>query len=313
MRDGFGREITYLRVSITDRCNLRCRYCVPETGVCQRPAGEILRYEEIAEIVAMAAELGIEKVRVTGGEPLVRRDCPGLCKRLAAIPGIRELTLTTNGILLEEQAEDLKAAGVRRINVSLDTLDPEKYRRVTGGGALERVLRGLERAWAVGLRPLKLNTVLLGGFNDDEIPALVELSRRYPLEVRFIELMPLGADFGVYMPGSAVLDRVPELRRVPAQEGVAELYGLPGGKGRVGLIRPLSCQFCGSCNRLRLTAEGMLKPCLHTGREIPVRGLHGAALRAAILEAAMEKPPTHGPLDRGHRSAAGRDMNTIGG
>lgn len=317
MRDGFGREITYLRVSITDRCNLRCRYCMPEDGVCKLTHRDILRYEEIAEIVAMGAELGIQKVRITGGEPLVRRGCGALCGLIAGIPGVRELALTTNGILLEDQAQELKAAGVQRVNVSLDTMDPEKYRYITGGGELRQVLRGMEAAWDAGLRPLKINTVLIGGFNDDEIPALTALTRDYPLEVRFIELMPLGPGAGLgnaaYLPGRTVLERVPELRPVPNSGGVARLYALPGAQGRVGLIRPLSCQFCGDCDRLRLTAEGNLKPCLHSGQEIPVRGLHGEALREAILGAAMAKPRSHGNLGPAAPSRAGRTMNTIGG
>ena len=315
MRDGFGREITYLRVSITDRCNLRCRYCMPER--CGEMHQGLLSDQELQEIVSMAVELGIRKVRITGGEPLVRRDCPKFCEKLAALPGLEELTLTTNGILLSRQAEALKAAGVRRVNVSLDTLNPEKYRTITGGGDLAQVFRGLEAAWNAGLGPIKLNTVLLGGWNDDEIPDLVRLTRDNPLEVRFIELMPLGPGAGLeqkcYVPGKTVLERVPELQPMPVSGGVAELYALPGAKGQVGLIRPLSCQFCGSCNRLRLTAEGTLKPCLHTGQEIPVRGLHGAALAAAFRQAILEKPRDHGPLDALHRSGAGRSMNAIGG
>jgi cyclic pyranopterin phosphate synthase len=317
MRDNFGRDITYLRISITDRCNLRCRYCMPQEGVCKLRHQDVLSYEEIQEIVAAAAELGIKKLRVTGGEPLVRLGCADLCSRLSAIPGIQEVTLTTNGVLLSEQAAALKQAGVSRVNVSLDTLDADKYKKITGGGDIEKVLQGLEKAREVGLTPIKINTVLIGGFNDDEIPAFVELTREHPIELRFIELMPMGpgAEFDekAYLPGSTVLDAVPELQELPPNGGVARLYRLPGGKGSVGLISPLSRHFCGSCNRIRLTSEGAIKPCLHSNQEISLRGLHGEKLLETLSEAIMAKPKMHGTLDAHHKSEAGRNMNTIGG
>jgi cyclic pyranopterin phosphate synthase len=317
MRDNFGRDITYLRISITDRCNLRCRYCMPQEGVCKLRHQDVLTYEEIQEIVEAAAELGIKKLRVTGGEPLVRLGCADLCGRLSTIPGIQEVTLTTNGVLLSEQAQALKNAGVSRVNVSLDTLDAEKYKKITGGGDIEKVLQGLEKAKEVGLTPIKINTVLIGGFNDDEIPAFVELTRDHPMELRFIELMPMGpgAEFDekAYLPGSTVLDAVPELQELPPNGGVARLYRLPGGKGSVGLISPLSRHFCGSCNRIRLTSEGAIKPCLHSSQEISLRGLHGEKLLETLSEAISAKPKMHGTLDAHHKSEAGRNMNTIGG
>lgn len=278
---------------------------------------DILSYEEIIEIVTCAASLGIKKIRITGGEPLVRRGCAQLCHSIARIPGIEEVTLTTNGVLLEQEAQALRDAGVKRVNVSLDTLDPDKYRSITGGGDIQRVFRGLEAAKKAGLSPLKLNAVLIGGFNDDEIPSFVELTRNEPVELRFIELMPLGpgAEFGenAYLTGDAVLERVPQLQELPDQSGVARLYQLPGAAGRVGLISPLSRHFCGTCNRLRLTAEGALKPCLHSAQEISLRGLHGEELKQTILSAAAAKPKMHGTLDAYHRSEAGRTMDTIGG
>jgi cyclic pyranopterin phosphate synthase len=317
MRDNFGREITYLRISITDRCNLRCRYCMPQEGVCKLRHQDVLSYEEIQEIVEAAAELGIRKLRVTGGEPLVRLGCADLCGRLSGIPGIQEVTLTTNGVLLAEQAAALKQAGVSRVNVSLDTLNAEKYKKITGGGDIEKVLQGLEAAREEGLTPIKINTVLIGGFNDDEIPDFVELTREHPMELRFIELMPMGpgAEFDekAYLPGSTVLEQVPELQELPPNGGVARLYRLPGGKGSVGLISPLSRHFCGSCNRIRLTSEGAIKPCLHSNQEISLRGLHGEALRQTLSEAILAKPKMHGTLDAHHKSEAGRNMNTIGG
>lgn len=314
MKDTFDREITYLRVSVTDLCNLRCRYCMPD-GVCQKRHEDILSFEEIAEIVSAAAALGVRKVRVTGGEPLVRRGCVGLCAMLAAIPGIEEVDITTNGTLLPQHAEGLRDAGVKRVNISIDSLVPEKYAAITGGGELSAALDGIRAARAAGLGPLKLNCVLIGGFNDDEIPAFVELTRTRDIEVRFIELMPMGGRFGpeAYLPGNAVLKRVPALSPLPDDGGVARLFALPGGVGRVGLISPVSRHFCGTCNRLRLTSEGALKPCLHSDREIRVRGLHGTALTEALREAIHAKPRMHGALDARHPSGAGRCMNTIGG
>lgn len=316
MRDTFDRNITYLRVSITDRCNLRCRYCMPEEGVCKLRHQDILSFEEILEIVGAAAELGIEKVRVTGGEPLVRKGCVELCRDISKIPGIREVTLTTNGILLEKYAQGLKDAGISRVNISLDTLDPEKYKKITGGGTLDSALRGIQAAKQAGLSPIKINTVLIGGFNDDEITSFVDLTRDAPIELRFIELMPIGStEFGenAYLSGDAVLEAVPELWPLRQDDGVARLYQLPGARGKVGLISPLSRHFCAACNRLRLTSEGALKPCLHSAQEISLRGLHGEELKATILAAAKAKPKMHGTLDARHKSEAGRTMNTIGG
>ena len=318
MRDQFGRDIDYLRISITDLCNLRCVYCMPPEGVAKRCHSEILSLEEIEEIARAAVELGVRKIRVTGGEPLVRRGVVELCRYLGAIEGVEDLSLTTNGLLLSEMAADLYAAGVRRVNISLDTLDAEKYRTITRGGQLAQALAGIQAAEAAGMSPIKINTVLIGGFNDDEIPALVELTRQHPWEVRFIELMPIGhtVPFGpeAYLPNTCVLERVPEL--VPGEvpsSGVAALYRLPDGAGRVGLISPLSNHFCGACNRLRLTADGHIKPCLHSSEEIPLRGLHGEQLREALVGAIQDKPPCHGELSCQARSQSLRDMNQIGG
>jgi cyclic pyranopterin phosphate synthase len=290
---------------------------MPPEGVPKLCHDRVLRYEEIVEIVSAAAHLGISKVRITGGEPLVRPGVPDLCARLSALPGVQEVTLTTNGVLLERYAKDLKAAGVNRVNVSLDTLDPDKYRTITGGGDLNAVFSGLRAAADAGLSPLKLNTVLIGGWNDDEIEALVDLTRIWNIQLRFIELMPLGpgASFGpeAFLPCGAVLRRVPALTPIASDGGLARLYRLPGGKGTVGLISPVHQQFCASCNRLRLTSEGALKPCLHSRTELPLRGLHGAELTETIRSAILQKPAAHGDLTAGHVSSAGRPMNTIGG
>ena len=213
MRDHFGRKVNYLRISITDLCNLRCVYCMPEEGVPKRRHATNLSFEEIEALVRAGADMGIDKIRLTGGEPLVRAGVLDLVKKLGAIPGIRDFAMTTNGILLPEMAADLKAAGLRRVNISLDTFDPEKYARITRCGRLEDALAGIDAAVAAGLTPLKINTVLIKGFNDDEIEAFVHYTKTRPVEVRFIELMPLGDGaeyaFGQYMPGEAVLARVP--------------------------------------------------------------------------------------------------------
>lgn len=318
MKDTFEREITYLRISLTDLCNLRCVYCMPPEGVAKRTHDQILSLEEIGEIARAAAELGVTKIRLTGGEPLVRRGILSLCRELRRIPTLRELALTTNGLLLPGMAAELKKAGVDRVNISLDTLDPDKYRRITRGGRLEDALAGIRAAWDAGLTPLKLNCVLIGGFNDDEIPALAALTEREPVEVRFIELMPMGhtTEFGpeAYLPCEAVLDRLPGLEpEAETQTGVAERFRLPGASGTIGLIRPLSRCFCAQCNRIRLTADGCLKPCLHSREELSVRGLHGEALRRQLEKAIRHKPEQHGELSAARRSESARDMNRIGG
>ena len=317
MKDEYCRSITYLRVSVTDLCNLRCRYCMPECGVDKRDHGDILRFEEIQEIVTAAAELGVRKVRITGGEPLVRPGLPELCRIISRIPGVEELDLTTNGLLLERDARALTEAGVHRVNISLDTLRPDRFAAMTRGGNLERVLRGIREARRVGLTPIKLNTVLIGGFNDDEIPDLVELTRRQDLEVRFIELMPLGpgAEFPpeAFLSCDVVLERVPELEALGEYDGVARLFRLPGARGRVGLISPVSHDFCHRCDRVRLTSDGKLKPCLHSDKEFSLRGLQGSELRAALEAAIRAKPRSHQTLEPGHPTAGGRTMNRIGG
>ncbi len=318
MKDTFQREITYLRISLTDLCNLRCVYCMPPEGVRKQTHNQILSLEEIGEIARAAVELGVKKIRLTGGEPLVRRGVLSLCRELRRIPRLQELTLTTNGLLLPEMAAELKAAGVDRVNISLDTLDPEKYCRITRGGRLEDALAGIQAARDAGLSPLKLNCVLIGGFNDDEIPALAALTEREPVEVRFIELMPIGdtADFGpeAYLPCEAVLERLPRLEPAAVERaGVAERFCLPGATGTVGLIRPLSRCFCAQCDRIRLTADGYLKPCLHSREEISVRGLHGPDLRRRLEQAIRHKPKQHSQLSASARSESARGMNQIGG
>lgn len=314
MRDSYGREIRYLRISVTDLCNYRCRYCMDEDGVIKRAHRDMLSFEEITEITTAAARLGIEKVRLTGGEPLVRRGLPDLCRMLKAVPGMQELAITTNGSLLPALADALKAAGVDRLNVSLDTLRPDRFASITRCGTLSDVLAGLDAAEKAGFTGTKLNTVLLGGFNDDEIADFAALTRDRDLSVRFIELMPIGfaANAGAaYLPADAVLKAVPALEPVETR-GVARVYRVPGYRGTVGLITPLSEKFCASCDRVRLTADGKLKPCLHSAAEIPLRGLHGAALERALSDAIFHKPKEH-HIDAAHRSESPRSMYEIGG
>ncbi len=312
MQDAYSRDITYLRLSVTDLCDLRCRYCMPAGGVRKRPHSEICSVEELVEITRQAAALGVRKVRLTGGEPLVRRGILEICRGVAALEGVEELCLTTNGTALSHMARPLKEAGVTRLNVSLDTLRPDRFAYMTRVGRLEDVLRGLEAAHAAGFTGTKLNVVLLDGFNRDEIPDFVDLARRYPLEVRFIELMPIGQGGRErFLPAAAVLEACPELESVDTS-GVARRYRVPGGAGLVGLIEPMSHQFCGSCDRIRVTADGKLKPCLHSNQEIPLRGLTGEALRQAIRDGISAKPPRHRMAETGHSGAA-RNMNQIGG
>lgn len=318
MTDAYGRKIEYLRMSVTDGCNLRCRYCMPPDGMAECPCRTAMSTDEFVEIARAAAELGMKKLRITGGEPLVRSDIIPLVRELGAVQGIEDMSMTTNATLLAPCAEELYKAGIRRINISLDTLMPEKYAEITRGGRLSDALEGIRAAMAAGMSPVKLNTVLIGGFNDDEIETLAEMTVRYPVQLRFIELMPIGdtGDFPkhAYLPDSTVLERLPQLVPVPSEKHtVARLYRLPGAKGEVGLISPLSNHFCAECNRLRLTADGCLKPCLHSAEELSVRGLHGEQLKQAILTAVSHKPQMHVALSATERSEARRSMYRIGG
>lgn len=317
MIDKLGREITYLRISVTDKCNLRCRYCMPEEGICKKSHADMLSEDELILAVEAAASLGIRKIRITGGEPLVKKNIVSICRRAAAVTGIQEVCLTTNGILLPQLGKDLKAAGVKRINLSLDTLDPDKYSYMTRLGKLEDFYAGLKAALNTGFEKVKINSVLIGGFNDNEIKDLADLTRKYPVDVRFIELMPMydGGDFheAAYIPYTKVLEALPEAVPVASDGGVAKLYRLPGAQGNIGLISPISAHFCRECNRLRLTADGKLKPCLHAKDEYSVKGLTFAEMKQVMEQAIWNKPSWHGDLDALHRSHAGRNMNEIGG
>lgn len=314
MTDIFGRQVNYLRLSVTDLCNYRCQYCMPEEGVPKRAHGDILSVEECVEVARAAARCGVTKVRLTGGEPLVRRGILDICRGVSAIPEVRELCLTTNGSLLPELAKPLREAGVDRLNISLDTLRPERFAAMTRTGTLQQALDGIAAAGEAGFTELKLNAVLIGGFNDDEIGDFLALTVDRPWELRFIELMPMGPcaqwERGRFLSSGEVLARFPQLEPIEAQ-GVALRYRLPGAKGTVGFISPLSHAFCGQCSRIRVTADGKLKSCLHSREEIDLRGLHGAGLEEAIRRGILQKPLEHHLADR--PSDTPRNMNQIGG
>lgn len=304
LMDPHNRVIDYLRIAVTDRCNLRCLYCMPEEGIQPLPHGEILTYEEILRVARVAVGLGISKVRLTGGEPLVRRDLERLVGALSGLEGIRDLSMTTNGVLLKDRARDLKKAGLKRINVSLDSLNPRRYRAITRGGELDKVWEGILAALEAGMRPVKINVVAMDEHNGDEILSFARLSIRWPLEVRFIERMPLGAQgscsSGGFLSAQAILSRLEKVFSLEPLElktgnGPAQLYRIEKGLGTIGIIAPMTRHFCHSCNRLRLTPEGKLRACLFSDQEVDIKGLlrSGAsdqALKQKIQEAITTKP-----------------------
>lgn len=317
MIDAYGRKITYLRLSVTELCNLRCRYCMPAEGICKKRHDQMLTEDEMILAVQAAASLGVNKVRVTGGEPLIKPNILSICRRVAQQPQIRETDITTNGLRLNELAKPLRDAGVKRVNISLDTLNRDKYAYMTRGGDLAEALRGIEAALNAGFDKVKLNAVLIGGFNDDEIPALAGLTKRWPVDVRFIELMPMPGDtlFGeqAYIPASRVLEELPDAIPEENHDGVARMYRLPGGQGFVGLISPLSNHFCAECSRLRLTADGFIKPCLHSREELCIKGLDLDGMIEMMRRAVSLKPWQHEALSATEQSRAQRTMNQIGG
>lgn len=314
MNDSYGRKIQYLRLSVTDLCNYRCIYCMPETGVHKKDHSEILSIEEMTEIVRAAYALDIRKVRLTGGEPLVRKGILTLCRNIKEIDNAIELGITTNGSLLPAMTKDLKAAGVDRLNISLDSLNPETFSKITRGGNVQNVLNGIKSAQDAGFENIKINTVLMNEINDKDIFDLIRLTRDNQIHVRFIELMPLGVakywNSNRFMTAKAVEGYLhnAELLRI---DGVARVYRIAGYKGTIGLICPMSDSFCPSCNKIRVTADGKLKPCLHSQQEIELKGLHGKELEKAITDGILQKPQSHRFGTVG--SATGRFMNEIGG
>jgi len=279
--DNFGREISYLRVSITDRCNYRCIYCKPEEQFEFIPHEEILRYEEIVEIIEEAVNLGVTKVRITGGEPFARKGVVDFIKKLREIKKLEDISLTTNGFFLSEYAEKLKDAGLNRVNISLDSLQEEKYKRITRGGSLEKALKGIDSALKAGLLPIKINTVLIRGINDDEVEDFVRLTLGRPLNIRFIELMPSGEELkdnykdkfiSVLGIKESLAEKYPfRPIDINSGNGPAKYYQIKGGQGTIGFITALSQHFCKTCNRIRLTSEGKLRPCLFSNMEVDIK------------------------------------------
>ena len=320
--DSFGRSINYLRISVTDRCNLRCIYCMPPEGVPQTPHSEILSYEEIRTVVHAAAELGIYKIRLTGGEPLVRADLPKLIKMISQVEGIEELSLTTNGAFLKKYVLELKQAGLSRVNVSLDTLKLDKFRYITRLGELKTVLEGIEVAKEAGFEPVKINTVIMRGINDDEVLDFAKMTYEDGWHVRFIELMPFKgvADF---VPSIELRQHISLLGKLEpcasiTGNGPATYYRLAGAEGTIGFIAPLTeTSFCSRCNRMRLTPDGKLRPCLLGEDEIdlkmPLRNNASMEeLKSLILEAVASKPEHHN-LEGGNLRMVKRKMSQIGG
>ena len=328
LRDTFNRPITYLRISVTDRCNLRCVYCMPEAGLDWIPKPAILTYEEIVKIVEAGASVGLRSIRLTGGEPLIRRDLPRLIAMLARIPGIEDIALSTNALLLAEQARELKAAGLRRVNISLDTLQEDRFFAIARRPGLDRVLAGIESAIEAGLSPIKLNCVVMRDRNDDEIEAFAELTRKQPIFVRFIELMPVHENLeiaaGAYISATEILDRIraAEPRGLlpvegPGGNGPARYFAFPGAQGAVGVISPLSHDYCETCNRVRLSADGNLRLCLfgehHLDLRTPVRSGATREDLAAIFTGAMLIKPERHHLEIGKTASAMRAFSEIGG
>jgi len=321
-RDGFGRTINYLRLSITDRCNFRCRYCMPEEGVDKQSHAQILRYEDLLRIARSATALGIDKIRVTGGEPLVRRGVVDFLHEIGALPGVRDLALTTNGLLLAEMAADLRAAGVGRVNVSLDSLREKTFAEITRGGDLRRVLAGIEAAAAVGMQ-IKLNMVVMRGINDDEIVDFARLSVERPFSVRYIEYMPTIRETDWQqrlVPGDEVLQRIAAvwpLRHLKTDPhcGPARPYGIEGAAGSLGIITPMSNHFCSACNRLRVTATGLAKSCLLSEAAVDLKPCLEQAddlcLKNTLREIIAGKPAQHRMNEEPNGSPF--TMSSIGG
>jgi GTP 3',8-cyclase len=319
MLNRFGRNIDYLRVSLADRCNLRCVYCMPEKGVEKLCHEDILRYEEVVKIVSAFSKMGISKVRYTGGEPLILKDIEKIIYETSSLSGIEDISLTTNGMLLADMAPSLKEAGLKRVNISLDTLKEDKYRLITRGGNIKKVFHAIEKCITQGLTPVKLNVVVIKGINDNEITEFINLTKDMPIEVRFIELMPIGEGRRYFQEGhmssEEILSLHPGLIPVLAnQHKTAELYKLNNAKGTVGFISPVSCKFCSNCNKMRLTAVGTIKPCLHSSEEISIRqyASNEIGLLHAIEKAIYGKPAEHHMDDEG-ASRSIRDMYQIGG
>ena len=318
MLDKSGRKIDYLRISLTDRCNLRCVYCMPENGIEKKCHDDILRFEEVEKIIDACAVMGINKVRFTGGEPLLLKGIETLIRHTAAIDSIHDISMTTNGILLYDMAEDLKKAGLNRVNISLDTLNPDKFRKITRLGDINKVFKSVDKCIESGMLPVKINVVLMKGINDDEIGDFINMTLDKTIQVRFIELMPIGEGLKYYedckMKAEYVLKKFPELVSVKDDSKVASVYKIPGAKGSVGLISPVSCKFCSDCDRIRLTSTGTIKPCLHSAEEINLKPYLNdkQRLTEVIKNAVYNKPQEH-HLEVVNKSETDKMMFQIGG
>ncbi len=327
LTDAFGRNITYLRLSITDRCNLRCFYCMPQADFNWMPPEDILRFEEIVQITRVLSGLGVKKVRFTGGEPLVRRDVVNLVRDVSILPGVEETCLTTNGVLLKQMAPRLFEAGLRHLNISLDTLHPERFAAITGRDNFQQVWEGIEKGIALGFFPVKINFVMMRGKNDDEIVDFARLTRRYPIDVRFIEFMPIGkgSKWGRnhFLSSDEAMGRIKEGLGplVPVDidpgGGPAAMYAIEGGIGRIGFISPLSHRFCSKCNRLRITADGRVRLCLFSDAEMELRdmlrkGVTDKQLAMFFSDIILRKPARY-LSSKKDVPTCDRQMSSIGG
>ncbi len=323
--DTHGRRINYLRLSITDRCNLRCTYCIPPEGVRRLPGADLLTYDELHAVAQAAVDIGVEKIRITGGEPLVRRGVVGFLARLHRIPGLKRLVLTTNGVRLEELADELRRAGVESLNVSLDSMRPEVFSRITGRGDLARVMAGISAAERAGFQRLKINMVVMRGVNDDEVLDFAALTLERPITVRFIEYMPTAAGRrggpSPMVGGDELLSRLSRRFTLARQEsdaldGPAANYRIEGAAGSVGFITPMSCHFCARCNRIRVTSAGAVKGCLFEDGALSLRPYlasgDAAGLRAALRRAAWRKPLRH-QVQAGDGGVVRLSMSQVGG
>ncbi|MDS1002572.1 GTP 3',8-cyclase MoaA [Clostridium sporogenes] len=319
MLDKYGRKINYLRVSVTDRCNLRCIYCMPPEGVLKKDHDDIMRYEEIFNVVKTASLLGIDKIRFTGGEPLILKNIDKLIYNTSQLSSIKDIAMTTNAIFLEDRIDDLKKAGLKRVNISLDSLKKDKFKSITRGGDINKIFKGIEKSLLLGMTPIKINTVIMKGINDDEIDDFMNLTKEYPISVRFIELMPIGEGRKLYKDSYISSEEIISKHRdfIPVKRdksSTAILYKFKEAKENIGFISPMSCKFCSGCNRVRLTSEGTLKPCLHSEKEVNLKDYveNEQALLSKMNEAIYNKPLEHHMIEE-KESKSKKMMYQIGG
>ncbi len=319
MLDKYGRKINYLRVSVTDRCNLRCIYCMPPEGVLKKDHDDIMRYEEIFNVVKTASLLGIDKIRFTGGEPLILKNIDKLIYNTSQLSSIKDIAMTTNAIFLEDRIDDLKKAGLKRVNISLDSLKKDKFKSITRGGDINKIFKGIEKSLLLGMTTIKINTVIMKGINDDEIGDFMNLTKEYPISVRFIELMPIGEGRKLYKDSYISSEEIISKHRdfIPVKRdksSTAILYKFKEAKENIGFISPMSCKFCSGCNRVRLTSEGTLKPCLHSEKEVNLKDYveNEQALLSKMNEAIYNKPLEHHMIEE-KESKSKKMMYQIGG